>query len=90
MPVVHFPRQFMPYTDQNKTHTTDGSCVSDILNNLTLRFPDLIGQVFSQELHPLPFVGLFVNGLPITSEHDRRRPLDSNAELILINAVAGG
>jgi len=51
---------------------------------------DLIGPVFSEDLYPLPFVGLFVDGRPVTSEHDRRCPLDSNAQLILINAVAGG
>jgi hypothetical protein len=80
----------MPYTDHHKTHTTDGLCVRDVLNNLTARFPDLIGPVFSEDLHPLPFVGLFVDGMPVTSEHDRHRPLNSNAQLILINAVAGG
>jgi hypothetical protein len=80
----------MPYTDQHKTHVTEGLCVSDVLNNLTTRFPDLIGPVFSEDLYPLPFVGLFVNGMPVTSEYDRRSPLDTNAQLILINAVAGG
>jgi len=39
MAVVHFPRQFMSYTDQHKTHTTEGRCVSDVLSNLTARFP---------------------------------------------------
>ncbi|WP_248751752.1 MoaD/ThiS family protein [Pseudomonas sp. MWU15-20650] len=90
MAVVHFPRQFMPYTDQHKTHVAEGVCVNDVLGNLTTRFPALIGPVFSEDLHPLPFVGLFVNGMPVMSEQDRGRPLDSNAQLILINAVAGG
>lgn len=90
MTVVHFPRQFLIYTDQHKTHTTEGLCVNDVLNNLTARFPDLIGPVFSKDLYPLPFVGLFVNGMPMTSENDRRCPLDGNAQLILISAVAGG
>lgn len=90
MAVVHFPRQFMRYTNQHKTHTTEGSCVSDVLNNLIAQFPGLVGPVFTEDLHPLPFVGLFVDGKPVTSEHDRSRPLESNAQLILINAVAGG
>ncbi|KEX94383.1 hypothetical protein HA62_07980 [Pseudomonas putida] len=90
MAVVHFHRQFMSYTNQHKTHTTEGSCVSDVLNNLTAHYPDLIGPVFTADLHPLPFVGLFVDGMSVTSEHDRLRPLDSNAQLILISAVAGG
>jgi len=90
MAVVHFPRQFMHYAEQHKTHVTEGLCVSDVLNNLTARFPDLIGPVFSEDLYPLPFVGLFVDGMPVTNEHDRHCPLDSNAQLILINAVAGG
>lgn len=90
MVVVHFPRQFLPYTDHHKTHVTEGLCVCDVLNNLAIRFPDLIGPVFSEDLYPLPFVGLFVDGMPVSSEHDRFRPLESNAQLILINAVAGG
>ena len=90
MAVVHFPRQFMPYTNQHKTHAAEGLCVNDVLRNLTVQFPDLIGPVFSEDLYPLPFVGLFVDGVHVTSEHDRRCPLGSNAQLILINAVAGG
>jgi len=90
MAVVHFPRQFMSYTNQLKTLAIEGVCVSDVLSNLTARFLDLIGPVFSEDLYPLPFVGLFVDGIPVTSEHDRRSPLDRNAQLILINAVAGG
>jgi|GEM_PF-7093068 len=90
MPVIHFPRQFLPFTDQHKTYITEGSCVNDVLSNLAVRFPDLIGPVFSEDLYPLPFVGLFVDGKPVTSEYDRHRPLNSNAQLILINAVAGG
>jgi hypothetical protein len=90
MAVVHFPRQFIRYTKQHKTHTIEGGCVSDILNNLIARFPGLVGPVFNEDRHPLPFVGLFVDGKPVISEHDRSRPLESNAQLILINAVAGG
>jgi hypothetical protein len=90
MAIVHFPRQFMRYTKQNKTHTTEGSCVNDVLNNLITRFPGLVGPLFTEDLNPLPFVGLYVDGKPVTNEHDRRRPLESNAQLILINAVAGG
>jgi hypothetical protein len=80
----------MPYTNQHKTHAAEVLCVNDVLSNLTVRFPDLIGPVFSEDLYPLPFVGLFVDGVRVTSEHDRRCPLGSNAQLILINAVAGG
>jgi hypothetical protein len=80
----------MSYTNQHKTHDTEGLCVNDVLSNLTTRFPDLIGPVFSEDLYPLPFVGLFLDGVPVTSEQDRRCPLDSKAQLILINAVAGG
>ena len=83
MAVVHFPRQFMSYTEQHKTHVTEGLCVSDVLNNLTARFPDLIGPVFSEDLYPLPFVGLFVDGMPVTSEHDRRCPPVSYTHLTL-------
>lgn len=80
----------MIYTEQQKLHTTEGSSIVDVLTNLTRRFPDLIGPVFTDDLYPLPFVGLFVDGMPVTSEHDRHRPLYSNAQIILINAVAGG
>lgn len=90
MAVVHFPRQFMSYTDQHKKYSTEGLCVSDVLKNLTARFPDLIGPVFSEDLYPLPFVGLFIDGMPITSERDRLSYLERDAQLILVNAVAGG
>ncbi|MNF48449.1 hypothetical protein D3C81_747980 [compost metagenome] len=90
MVVIHFPRQFMPYTDQHKTYVTEGLCINDVLRKLTARFPGLIGPVFSEDLYPLPFVGLFVDGIPVASEHHRHCPLNSNVHLILVNAVAGG
>jgi len=90
MTIVRVPRQFMSYTDQQKLHATEGSSVVEVLTNLTKRFPDLVGPVFTDDLYPLPFVGLFVDGIAVTSEQDRHRPLGSNAKLILINAVAGG
>lgn len=90
MVVIHFPRQFMPYTDQHKTYATEGSCINDVLHKLTARFPSLIGPVFSEDLYPLPFVGLFVDGVPVTSEHLHYCPLNGNAHLVLVNAVAGG
>ncbi len=90
MVVIHFPRQFMPYTDQHKTYITEGLCINDVLRNLTARFPGLIGPVFSENLCPLPFVGLFVDGMSVASEHHRHCPLNGNSHLILVNAVAGG
>ena len=87
---VHFPRQFLPFTDQNKEHVTEGICIADVLKNLTARFPELIGPVFSEDLYPLPFVGLFVNGMPVTTEDERRAPLETDSQIVLINAVAGG
>ncbi len=90
MTIVHFPRQFRLYTDHHKKHLIDGSCVRDVIQNLVNQFPELIGPVFSQDLHPLPFVGLFLDGQPVVSEQDLRLSVNSNANLILINAVAGG
>lgn len=90
MAIVHFPRQFMSYTDQYKTHCVEGFSLSEVLKNLTVQFPALIGPVFSQDLHPLPFVGLFVNGQLVANEHDYPSPLDRNSQLVIINAVAGG
>lgn len=90
MALVHFPRQFLRYTKQHKTYPAEGLCLSDVINNLIVQFPDLVGPVFTEDLQPLPFVGIFVDGNPVTCEHDRSRPLESSAQLILINAVAGG
>lgn len=90
MATIKFPRQFLSYTEQRKTHTIEGSCVEDLLSRLTTRFPLLIGPVFSDELEPQPFVGLFVDNRPVITEEDRRCLLGSDAQLILISAVAGG
>lgn len=90
MPTVRIPRQFQIYTKKVKLLTLKGASLREVLVNLTQGYPALIGPVFSNDLQPLPFVGLFIDGSIVEGDIDFINALRDDAELVIINAVAGG
>lgn len=90
MPIVRLPRQLQKHTDHVHLHKFDGTSVNELINSLTKKYPALIGPVFSSDLQPAPFIGLFINGSMIDCEAAFLAPLPPHAELVIINAVAGG
>ena len=90
MTTIDFPRQLRRFTEQHQYYESFGCSLHDVLKDLTARFPELIGTVFSEAFRPLPFIALFVDEMAITTDADLTAPLRDGARITLLNAVAGG
>ena len=68
----------------------DGDKVIDVLNKMILKFPDLDGEIFTDENKLKPFVQVYVNGQNIVHANDLQTKIKETDQIALFPPVAGG
>ena len=66
-----------------------GETVGELLDDLTSRFPSLRSRIF-REGDLAPFVNLYVEGEDVRTLSGLETPVEEDATLILLPAMAGG
>ena len=89
MAVVNIPPPYRGPTHGEGSIPVDGSTVKQCLDALESRYPGFAAQVFKPDGTLHKFVKLFVNSEQIDSD-DLDHPLDSEDELEILAAIAGG
>ena len=91
MPVkIQIPTPLRPYTDKLDVVELDGSTVSELLANLTMRFGGLKQHLFNDEGRLRSFVNVYVNDEDIRYLQKDQTPLKPGDTVSIIPSVAGG
>jgi sulfur-carrier protein len=82
MSVVRIPPTLREDTRGKREVVADGDTVRDLLDDLTARFPTLEGK--------LEFANVYVEGEDIRTRDGLETPVENDATVILLPAMAGG
>ncbi len=89
MASIKLPTPLRPYTANQAEVAVQGVTVGEALADLTARFPDLRPHLFDGE-DLRTFVNVFVGEEDIRFLHGLDTPLDPDARLRIVPAIAGG
>jgi molybdopterin converting factor small subunit len=90
MNAVIVPTPFRPFTDDQKVVEIDGDTVGAVLENLTLRYPQLRQHLYDDDGRLHPFVNIFVRESEIRSLQGVDTPLTGGERVIIAAAISGG
>ena len=82
MTTIRIPPTLRPETGGQQHVQAEGGTVRDLFEDLTSRFPALQGQ--------LPYANVYVDRQDIRTLDGLETPVESDSEVILLPAMAGG
>jgi molybdopterin synthase sulfur carrier subunit len=86
---VRIPPTLRSETEGAREVEAKGGTVRELLDDLTLRFPALRGQLLEKD-DLAPFVNVYVEGEDVRTKNGLETSVDDNATVILLPAMAGG
>jgi len=90
MATVRFPALMKFYVDNQSEFIVDGATVSELLDNLLLRYPTLKSHLFDANGDLRRHFNIFVNGVHLRELNGMQTPLKDEDKVILIASAAGG
>ncbi|MFM7153911.1 MAG: MoaD/ThiS family protein [Bacteroidota bacterium] len=90
MATVIIPTPLRKFTENNARLETDADTVQSALRSLSEKYPDLRRHLFDDAGNIRPFLNIFVGEDDIRDRNQGETPLDSNAVLSIVPAIAGG
>ena len=89
MSVVRIPPTLRPETGGQRQVEARGATLRDLLDDLAARFPGLRERVL-EDGDVAPFVNVYVEGEDVRTLDGLDTPVDENATVIFLPAMAGG
>jgi molybdopterin converting factor small subunit len=90
MPIVRFPALMKFYVDNQTEFPAAGDTVSELLDNLIVRYPALKPHLFEPAGNLRRHFNIFVNGEHIRELGGLDTPLKAEDKVILMVSAAGG
>ncbi|MFM7400286.1 MAG: MoaD/ThiS family protein [Bacteroidota bacterium] len=90
MATVIIPTPLRKFTENTARLETDADTVQSALRSLSEKYPDLRRHLFDDAGNIRPFLNIFVGEDDIRDRNQGETPLDSNAVLSIVPAIAGG
>jgi molybdopterin converting factor small subunit len=90
VPNVRIPPILRPETGNNRLVEADGQTVREVLQSLVETYPTLRDRIFAAGDELPQFLNVFIDGADVRLLEGLETPVDSNATVILLPAVAGG
>jgi len=90
MATVRFPALMKFYVDNQSEFIVDGATVSELLDNLLLRYPTLKSHLFDANGDLRRHFNIFVNGVHLRELNGMQTPLKDEDKVILMASAAGG
>jgi molybdopterin converting factor small subunit len=90
MPIVRFPSLMKYYVDNQGEFSIEGATVSEVLNNILLRYPALKPHLFDSEGNLRRYFNIFVNDMHIRELNGMDTQLKEGDKVILMASAAGG
>lgn len=90
MATVIIPTPLRKFTGNNARLESDATTVQAALQSLSEKYPDLRRHLFDESGNIRSFLNIFVGEDDIRDRNQGETPLDSNAVLSIVPAIAGG
>lgn len=90
MPRIHIPASLRAHSNELSELEVEGNTVGEILTRLASRYPDLGSHLLRDSKHLHPFISLYIDGKNVRDLQEWDTPMDSNQELLIVPALAGG
>jgi MoaD family protein len=90
MSVLRMPTPLRSYVDDQKEIEINAASVSEALQELTGRYPQLKRHLFDDSNQLRPFVNLFLNGEDVRNLQGEDTPLTESDILMIVPSIAGG
>jgi molybdopterin synthase sulfur carrier subunit len=90
MTVVRVPPVLRAQAGNQKKVEVTGATVGEALDSLIEQFPGLKEQILTEDGTLNRFVNVYVNGRDVRYEQELATQVESNDEVILLPAMAGG
>ena len=89
MSLVRIPPTLRGETEGAREVEARGETVRKLLDDLMGRFPALRGQILHED-ELVPFVNVYVEGEDVRTKDGLETPVEDDATVILLPAMAGG
>jgi adenylyltransferase/sulfurtransferase len=90
MATILIPTALRQFTGQNSSVEVSGATVADALHELTLRYPDIKKNLFTDQGKLRSFVNVYVNDEDIRYLNKSDTKLEGNEEVSIVPSIAGG
>ena len=90
MPNIKIPSPLRPYASGESTIKLPGETVSEVLEAVVERHPDLKKHLFNEDDQLRPFVNLFLDEENVDQLQGLDTPLTTEDTVLIIPAIAGG
>ncbi len=90
MAIIQIPTPLRTYTKGNKKVEVNGKTVGEVIRNLTKTYPDLRSHVLNEDESIRSYLKIFKGDRDIAALEEESTPIDSDTELSIIPAIAGG
>ncbi|MDR7401591.1 MAG: MoaD/ThiS family protein [Armatimonadota bacterium] len=90
MATVRIPTPLRRLVSDQRVVEAHGATVADLVDDLERRFPGLKARLVDGDGHIHSFVTIFVNDQDVRLLQGLQTPLDDDAEVSIIPAMAGG
>ncbi len=90
MATIIIPTPLRKFTGNSSKVNIEGSSVGQLLQNLTVQFPDLKKHLFDTEEKVRPFINIFVGDEDIRSLQQQETQVADSSTISIVPAIAGG
>ena len=87
---ILIPTALRSFVDRKSEVEVESSTVGEALANLTTQYPDLKRQIYENDTALRGFVNVFVDGTNIKKLNGLETPLNPDAVVTIVPAIAGG
>lgn len=90
MATIIIPTPLRKFTNQNSRVRASGTSIKEVIEDLTLNFPDLKKNLLDEKGNLRNFVNVFVGDEDIRNLQNEKTPLQPDSTISIIPAIAGG
>ncbi len=90
MPTIIIPTPLRKFTNNNSRLELNANTIQDLVNELTLNFPDLKKHLLDEKGNLRSFINIFVGNDDIRNLQQEQTVLKKDAIISIIPAIAGG
>ena len=90
MATIIIPTPLRKFTNNSSRLTVSSSNVAEVVNELTLNFPDLKKHLLDDQGRIRSFVNIFVGEEDIRNLQDEKTPVAQDTVISIVPAIAGG
>ena len=90
MPTLHIPALMKIYVNNQVEIHLEGSTISEVLSDLTMRYPSIKPHVMDKNGDLRRYINLFINTTNIKDLDGVKTILQENDKIILLPSISGG